>query len=96
MALEKNLQAMEKKATFFWMELFQNDPDPRKTAKTWRENLRQMRSQNDMHRAVPQPPLFPILDFDEEELIWLARELGCEDVKSVNCQENFSEMATEL
>ena len=80
MALEKTLQAMEKKATFYWMELFENDPNPKKTAKIWRENLRQMRSQNDMNKAVPQPSLFPALEMNEEELIWEAQKLSCEDV----------------
>ena len=76
MALEKNVQAMERKATsFFGMELYHNNPDPKPTVKIWRENLRQMHSQDDMHKAVPLPPLFPVKAFAGEELIWEAQKL---------------------
>ena len=96
MAFEKNLQAMEKKATFFCMELYHNDPNPRATVKIWRDNLRQTRSQNDMHKAVPQPPLFPVQALAAEELIWEAQKLGSEDAVNAECLDNVSQMATNL
>ena len=96
MALEEKLQAMERKANFFWNDL--QCGDPKEKAKKWRENLRGVRSQNDMNKAVPQPPLFPILDFDDDEFaIWEAsRELSCEEV--IPETENWEEGAatTEL
>ena len=61
-----------------------------------RENLRQMHSQDDMHKAVPQPPLFPVEAFDEEELIWEAQKLSRDDVVNAECLDNVSEMATNL
>ena len=72
MTLEQKLAAVEKRANFYWMHLHYSDPDPRKTLKKWRENLRPTRSQNEMDKAVPQPPLFPILDFDDDEIFWMA------------------------
>ena len=80
MVLEEKLQAMERKANFFWNDM--QCGDPKEKAKKWRENLRGVRSQNDMNKAVPQPPLFPILDFDDDEFaIWEAsRELSCDEV----------------
>ncbi|KAJ7365012.1 hypothetical protein OS493_007650 [Desmophyllum pertusum] len=57
MALEEKVQAMERKANFFWNDL--QSSDSRENAKTWREKLRRVRSQNDMNKAVPQPPLSP-------------------------------------
>ena len=96
MALEEKLQAMERKANFFWNDL--QSGDPKEKAKKWRENLRGVRSQNDMNKAVPQPPLFPILDFDDDEFaIWEAsRELSCDQV--IPETENWEESAatTEL
>lgn len=92
MALERDIEALEKKATFFWNELNQNDPDPRQTAKTWRENLRQMRSQSDMHKAVPKPPLITIR---EDEVIWMERKLSSESLEWQS-EETVSEMATNL
>ena len=82
---------MERKANFFWNDL--QSGDPKEKAKKWRENLRGVRSQNDMNKAVPQPPLFPILDFDEDEFaIWEAsRELSCEEV--IPETENWEELA---
>ena len=82
---------MERKANFFWNDL--QSGDPKEKAKKWRENLRGVRSQNDMNKAVPQPPLFPILDFDEDEFaIWEAsRELSCEEV--IPETENWEESA---
>ena len=46
-----------------------------------------------MNKAVPQPPLFPILDFDDDEFaIWEAsRELSCEEVMPET--ENWEESA---
>ena len=80
MVLEEKLRAMERKANFFWNDL--QSGDPKEKAKKWRENLRGVRSQNDMNKAVPQPPLFPILDFDDDDFaIWEAsRELSCDEV----------------
>ena len=93
MALEKDIEALEKRATFFWNELYQNDPDPGKTAKTWRENLRQMRSQNDIHKAVLKPPLA----FEpEEQKIWQVRILSSCEIVEGQSEENVSEMATYL
>lgn len=77
---------MERKANFFWNDL--QSSDSRENAKTWREKLRRVRSQNDMNKAVPQPPLSPIRDSDEDEFqvwdefqIWeTSRELSCDDV----------------
>jgi len=91
MALEEKLQAMEMKANFFWNDL--QCGDPKEKAKKWRENLRRVRSQNDMSKAVPQPPLFPILDFDDDEFaIWEAsRELSCDEV--IPETENWEESA---
>ena len=91
MALEEKLQAMERKANFFWNDL--QSGDPKEKAKKWRENLRGVRSQNDMNKAVPQPPLFPILDFDDDEFaIWEAsRELSCDQV--IPETENWEESA---
>ena len=91
MALEEKLQAMEKKANFFWNDL--QCGDLKEKAKKWRENLRRVRSQNDMNKAVPQPPLCPILDFDEDEFaIWEASgELSCDDV--IPERENWEESA---
>ena len=87
---------MERKANFFWNDL--QSGDPKEKAKKWRENLRGVRSQNDMNKAVPQPPLFPILDFDDDEFaIWEAsRELSCDQV--IPETENWEESAatTEL
>lgn len=82
---------MERKANFFWNDL--QCGDPKEKAKKWRENLRGVRSQNDMNKAVPQPPLFPILDFDDDEFaIWEAsRELSCDEVISET--ENWEESA---
>ena len=56
--------------------------DPKEKAKKWRENLRRVRSQNDMNQAVPQPPLFPVLDFDDEEFATseAAREITRDEV----------------
>ena len=91
MALEENLQAMERKANFFWNDL--HCGDPKEKAKKWRENLRRVRSQNDMNKAVPQPPLFPIQDFGDDELaIWeTSRQLSCDDV--ITEAENWEESA---
>ena len=91
MALEEKLQAMERKANFFRNDL--QCGDPKEKAKKWRENLRRVRSQNDMNKAVPQPPLFPILDFDDDEFaIWEAsRELSCDEV--ITETENWEESA---
>ena len=60
-------------------------------AKKCQENLRRVRSQNDMNKAVPQPPLFPILDFNSNEFpIWEAsEELSCDKV--VTETENWEE-----
>lgn len=77
---------MERKANFFWNDL--QSSDSWENAKTWREKLRRVRSQNDMNKAVPQPPLSPIRDSDEDEFqvwdefqIWeTSRELSCDDV----------------
>ena len=82
---------MERKANFFWNDL--QIGDPKEKAKKWRENLRGVRSQNDMNKAVPQPPLFPILDFDDNEFaIWEAsRELSWEEV--ILETENWEESA---
>ena len=82
---------MERKANFFWNDL--QSGDPKEKAKKWRENLRGVRSQNDMNKAVPQPPLFPILDFDDDDFaIWEAsRELSCEEV--IPETENWEESA---
>ena len=82
---------MERKANFFWNDL--QSGDSKEKAKKWRENLRGVRSQNDMNKAVPQPPLFPILDFDDDEFaIWEAsRELSCDEVISET--ENWAESA---
>ena len=70
---------MERKANFFWNDL--QSGDPKEKAKKWRENLRGVRSQNDMNKAVPQLPLFPYLDFDDDEFAtWEAsRELSCDE-----------------
>jgi len=91
MALEEKLQAMERKANFFWNDL--QCGDRKEKAKKWQENLRRVRSQNDMKKAVPQPPLFPILDFDDDEFaIWEAsRELSCDEV--ITETENWEESA---
>ena len=91
MVLEEKLQAMERKANFFWNDL--QCGDPKEKAKKWRENLRGVRSQNDMNKAVPQPPLFPILDFDDDEFaIWEAsRELSCDEL--ITETENWEESA---
>ena len=71
MTLERKLQAMENKANFFWNDLNNPTPDPGKSAKTWQENLRQVRSMNDLNKAVPQPPLCPSQDFVEDDFpIW--------------------------
>ncbi|KAJ7364983.1 hypothetical protein OS493_007618 [Desmophyllum pertusum] len=59
-----------------------------KTPKHGGKKLRRVRSQNDMNKAVPQPPLSPIRDSDEDEFqvwdefqIWeTSRELSCDDV----------------
>ncbi|KAM7427062.1 hypothetical protein ABFA07_021734 [Porites harrisoni] len=92
MALEKDLQAMEKKATFFWVELHYSDPNPRKTMELWRENLRQLRSQNDVHKAVLQPPLCPV---NEEVIFWeYQQEFSCDDVRDTVYQDNGPIMAT--
>ena len=92
MALEKDLQAMEKKATFFWVELHYSDPNPRKTMELWRENLRQLRSQNDLHKAVLQPPLCPV---NEEVIFWeYQQEFSCDDVRDTVYQDNGPIMAT--
>ena len=82
---------MERKANFFWNDL--QSGDPKEKAKKWRENLRGVRSQNDMNKAVPQPPLFPIMDFDDDEFaIWEAsRELSCDEV--IPETENWEESA---
>lgn len=79
--LENDVKAMQKKIEFFRNDLGR-DPNP---LKTWRENLRLIRSQNDMDKAVPQPPLFPILDFEEGELIWQLSDDNLED-DNVNWQ----------
>ena len=91
MALEEKLQAMERKANFFWNDL--RCGDPKEKAKKWRENLRRVRSQNDMNKAVPQPPLCPILNFDDDEFaIWeTSRELSCDNVMET---ENWEKSAT--
>ena len=90
MALEEKLQAMERKANFFWNDM--QCGDLKEKAKKWRENLRRVCSQNDMNKAVPQPPLCPILDFgDDEFAIWEAsRELSCDEVMET---ENWEESA---
>lgn len=79
--LESDVKAMQKKIEFFRNDLGR-DPTP---LKTWRENLRLIRSQNDMDKAVPQPPLFPILEFQEGELIWQLSDDNLED-DNVNWQ----------
>ncbi|KAL9976072.1 hypothetical protein ACROYT_G013319 [Oculina patagonica] len=82
MALEEKLQSMERKANFFWNDMQRGDP--KESTKKWRENLRRVRSLNDTNKAVPQPPLFPIRDFDDNELKvwadWASQELSCDDV----------------
>ena len=47
------LEAIKKKATVFMKELEQD----KRNTKTWKENLRQVCSQNDLHTALPQPSL---------------------------------------
>ena len=93
MVLEEKLQVMERKANFFWNDL--QSGDPKENAKKWRENLRRERSQNDMNKAVPQPPLFPIRDFDDDELAvwaeWASQELSRDDV--IPETENWEESA---
>ncbi|XP_068692297.1 uncharacterized protein [Montipora foliosa] len=95
-ALEKVVQALQNKINFFWNDLG-SDPN---ALKTWRENLRPIRSQNDMHKAVPKPPLFPILDFEEDEIIWQAEKWSSEELQDDNVvwqsQENVTEIATYL
>ena len=79
--LEEKLQAMKRKENFFWNDL--QCGDPKKKAKKWRGNLRRVRSQNDMNRAVPQPPLFAIrLDIDDDALAICEapRQLSCHEV----------------
>ena len=93
MALEEKVQVMERKANFFWNDL--QSGDPKENAKKWRENLRRVRSQNDMNKGVPQPPLFPIRDFDDDELavwaVWASQELSRDDV--IPETENWEESA---
>lgn len=91
--LEKTVKALDKRLNFFWMDIYQTDPDPRKTAKKRRENLRQLRSQNDIHKAVLQPSLFPFLEL-EEETFWFDRRLSSEEMMNEMCQggENVSEI----
>ena len=85
---------MERKANFFWNDL--QSGDPKEKAKKWRENLRGVRSQNDMNKAVPQPPLFPIMDFDDDDFaIWEAsREFSCDEV--IPETENWKESAATM
>ena len=52
---EEKLEAIKKKATSYEEELNRE----KQSTKTWTENLRRVRSQNDMHKAVPQEPLVP-------------------------------------
>ncbi len=93
MALEEKLQAMERKTNFFWNDV--QSGDPKESAKKWRENLRRVRSQNDMNKAVPQPPLFPIRDFDDNELKvwadWASQELSFDNI--IPETENWEESA---
>ena len=71
---------MKRKANFFWNDL--QSGDPKEKAKNWRENLRRVRSQNDMNKAVPQPFLFPILDSDDNKFAIrkASRELSCNEL----------------
>ena len=55
-----------------------------------------MRSQNDMRKVMPQASLLPALDFDEEELIWEAQRLSCDDAVSAECLDNVLDMKTNL
>ncbi|PFX15660.1 hypothetical protein AWC38_SpisGene20115 [Stylophora pistillata] len=64
-ALEKDVQEMEKKAEFFWEDLYDPSPDPKTRAKAWQENLRPVRSMNDLNKAVPKPPLCFAQDADD-------------------------------
>lgn len=89
--LEEKLQAMKRMENFFWNDL--QCGDPKEKAKKWRENLRRVRSQSDTNKAEPQPPLFPILDFDDDELAICEtpRELSRDEV--ITKTENWEESA---
>ena len=84
---EEKLRTMKRKANFFWNDL--QCGDPKEKAKNWRENLRRVRSQNDMNKAVPQPPLFSILDLDDNKFAIrkASRELSCNEL-IIDTEEN--------
>ncbi|CAH3041827.1 unnamed protein product [Pocillopora meandrina] len=68
-ALEKDVQAIEKKVEFFWEDLYDPSPDPKTRAKTWQENLRPVRSTSDLNKAVLKPPLCFAQDADDLQ-VW--------------------------
>ncbi|RMX40929.1 hypothetical protein pdam_00017654 [Pocillopora damicornis] len=68
-ALEKDVQAMEKKAEFFWEDLYDPFPVSKTSAKTWQENLRPVRSTSDLNKAVLKPPLCFAQDADDLQ-VW--------------------------
>ena len=80
MALEKTVQAMEKKANFFWNDLYYPTPDPKKSAREWQENLRPVRSMSDLNKAVPQPPLCQDSDDDDFPVWEVHRDWSDDDV----------------
>ena len=67
--MEKDVQAIEKKAEFFWEDLYDPSPDPKTRAKTWQENLRPVRSTSDLNKAVLKPPLCFAQDADDLQ-VW--------------------------
>ena len=53
MVQQKKLEAVQRKATSFMEELTRNE----KRARAWRENLRRVGSESNIHNAVLQPRL---------------------------------------
>lgn len=53
--LKKQKAAIERKCEMFWEMTY--CLDQREDRREWRENLRRTRSQSDMDKAVPQPPI---------------------------------------
>ena len=60
---------MEKKAEFFWEDLYDPFPVSKTSTKTWQENLRPVRSTSDLNKAVLKPPLCFVQDADDLQ-VW--------------------------
>jgi hypothetical protein len=54
---ERELEAIEQKYAKLWSLTYEDDPEEQ--LEEWKRDLRRTRSQSDINRSVPRPPVVP-------------------------------------